>query len=610
VRATVRETAEAARVIGGLYGLNVLGAAFGALVAPWLLVRFLGMEGAVRLGALANLLAAAAALAAARRGARAPAAAVERASAPAAAASSSGTPFGLGLALYGFSGFVALSLEIVWFRVMDVGVKSTAYTFGTVLALYLLGLGAGSLVGGRRAARLGRPLVSFLDYQLLLLVAAGAGLALVAALPAGTPVYSGLVDYWRDDGFFHLGADWNSGTLLRLYALLPLLLFGLPTLLMGLSFGALQRAVQDDPESSGRKVGLLQAANILGCTAGSLLTGLLLLERVGTAGTVRLLVVLGGLAFLLIRVRYARGVRETALRAAALGLVLVALPSNEALWRRVHGIEASLPNTFIGEDASAVSAMFPGEAGRFRVTVNGLPHSWLPYEGIHTLLGALPALIHPAPKDVAVIGLGSGETAWAVACRPETERVQVWEIAASQPRLLRQVSALDRYDSLRDLLSDGRMSILAADGRRALAREERRYDVIEVDALYLTSGGSGNLYSVEFFELCRSRLKPGGLVCSQKPGRRVGLTFAEALPHVLDFGTIVIGSESEIPIDVATWVARLRSPAVAQRFDPETLEAIASKLATAEPGARNPTARVGFNRDLFPRDEFGTPAGW
>ena len=233
-----------------------------------------------------------------------------------------------------------------------------------------------------------------------------------------------------------------------------------------------------------------------------------------------------------------------------------------------------------------MSAMFPGEAGRFRVTVNGLPHSWLPYEGIHTLLGALPALIHPAPKDVAVIGLGSGETAWAVACRPETERVQVWEIAASQPRLLRQVSALDRYDSLRDLLSDRRMSILAADGRRALAREERRYDVIEVDALYLTSGGSGNLYSVEFFELCRSRLKPGGLVCSQKPGRRVGLTFAEALPHVLDFGTIVIGSESEIPIDVATWVARLRSPEVARALRPRDARGDRRRSSRAPSSAR------------------------
>ena len=90
----------------------------------------------------------------------------------------------------------------------------------------------------------------------------------------------------------------------------------------------------------------------------------------------------------------------------------------------------------------------------------------------------------------------------------------------------------------------------------------------------------------------------------------MGLTFAEALPYVLDFGTIVIGSDQEIPVDVASWVARLRSPEVARRFDPETLEAIAAKLASVEPGLRNPKARVGFNRDLFPRDEFGTPAGW
>ena len=68
VRATVRDTATASRVIAALYGINVLGAACGALLAPWVLVRYLGMEGAVLLGALANLLAAAAALLTARRG--------------------------------------------------------------------------------------------------------------------------------------------------------------------------------------------------------------------------------------------------------------------------------------------------------------------------------------------------------------------------------------------------------------------------------------------------------------------------------------------------------------------------------------------------------------
>jgi spermidine synthase len=609
VRATVRATASASRVIGTLYGINVLGAATGALLAPWVLVRYLGMEGAVLLGAGANLVAAAAAALTARgaplgrEGALAPAG-----SAP--AATGARAPFGLWLLLYGFSGFLALSLEIVWFRLMDVGVKSTAYTFGTVLALYLLGLGAGSLVGGRRAARLERPLAAFLDFQLLLVGCAVAGLALVAWLPAGAPGYRWFFEYWRQEPFFHLGADWSLGPLVRLYAVLPLALFGAPTVLMGLSFGALQRAVQDDPEASGRKVGLLQAANIVGCTAGSLVTGLLLLERLGTAGTVRLLAGVGGLVFLLLRARQPGRARATWSRAAALGLALLALPSNDALWRRLHGITELTPPSFIGEDASAVSAIFPGEGERWRVTVNGLPHSWLPFEGIHTLLGAVPALIHEAPEEIAVIGLGSGETAWAVACREETRRVRVFEIAASQPRLLREVARVAPFASLVELLSDRRVSVEAADGRQALARDARRYDVIEVDALHLTAAGSGNLYSIEFFELCARRLKPGGLLCSQKPNRRVGLTFAEALPHVLDFGNMVVGSNQPIAIDVATWEARLRAPGIARRFDAESLAGISARLAAATPGGRNPTARVGFDRDLFPRDEFGTPAGW
>ena len=606
VRGAVRETASASRVIGALYGLNVLGAATGALLAPWVLVRFLGMEGAVSVGALGNLLAGLAVFAVARPAARVAAPAPQAAAVPASPAGSL-RPW---LLLYGLSGFIALSLEIAWFRLMDVAVKSTAYTFGTVLALYLLGLGLGSLVGGRRAARLERPLVAFLDLQLLLLASAGTALVLLARLPSATPVYGFFFDYWRNEPFFHLGADWTPRTLAGLYGLLPLALFGLPTLLMGLSFGALQRAVQDDPATSGRKVGLLQAANILGCTAGSLMTGLVLLERVGTAGTFGLLIAVSGAVFLLVRWRAAGATRGLALRAAGLVLVLVALPANQALWGRLHGISRKTPPAFIGEDASAVSAMFPGEGERWRVTVNGLPHSWLPFEGIHTLLGAVPALIHPSPEEIAVIGLGSGETAWAIACRPETRSVRVFEIAASQQRLLRQVAAIAPFPSLVELLQDPRLRIEAADGRRALQREDRRYDLIEVDALYLTSAGSGNLYSIEFFEECARKLKPGGLVCSQKPSRRVALTFAEALPHVVDFGNMVVGSNEPIPLDVDAWLARLHAPAVARRFDQGTLFGIADRLSSASPGDRNPTARIGFNRDLFPRDEFGTPVGW
>ena len=112
---------------------------------------------------------------------------------------------------------------------------------------------------------------------------------------------------------------------------------------MGLSFGALQRAVQDDPATSGRKVGFLQAANIAGCTAGSLATGLVLLEQIGTGGTVRLLVAVFGLVFLLVRARTAGLTRAFFVRAAVLVLVLLALPSNERLWKRLHGVTANEP---------------------------------------------------------------------------------------------------------------------------------------------------------------------------------------------------------------------------------------------------------------------------
>jgi spermidine synthase len=217
----------------------------------------------------------------------------------------------------------------------------------------------------------------------------------------------------------------------------------------------------------------------------------------------------------------------------------------------------------------------------------------------------MPAIVHPAPAEVAVIGLGSGETAWAVACRSATRSVEVFEIAAAQPRLLRELAAVTRPSELHAFLADPRVTIEAADGRQALLRTGKRYDLIQVDALYRTSALSGNLYSVEFFRLCASRLKPGGIVCSQAPGRRAALSMAAAVPHGLDFGNIVIGSNDPLPVDVAGWTERLA--AVTDYFGPEVAEGIRARLAAGTPLVANPHSRRGLNTDLFPRDELQTP---
>ncbi len=588
VRAMVRDTATASRTIGTLYGINVLGASLGALVTPWLLIRFQGMEGAVLWGVAGNALAGSAALLAgvgAKRAGTPPEAAPVASAAPLFDPASSSLE--LWAVLYALSGFTALALEILWFRLIDVSVKSTAFTFGTVLCVYLLGLGTGSLLGAWNAARFRRPLRAFLLIQCLLLLYSSLAVAALARLPKAAPGYRWFFGYWAQDAFFQLGADWNLATLLRLYLLLPMALYGPPTVLMGLAFTALQRAVQDDPRTSGRKVGLLQAANIAGCVAGSLLVGLLLLDRLGTTGSLRLLLVLG-LVFLAVLARH------------------VALPGQDALWTRLHGVTDEARPSFIGEDASAVSAMTPGQPGHWRVTVNGLPHSWIPFEGLHTLLGAVPAIVHPEPSEVAVIGLGSGETAWAVACRSETRSVEVFEIAGAQPRLLQALAAATGAPDLQRFLSDPRMRIEVADGRHALLRTEKRYDLIQVDALYRTSAMSGTLYSVEFFRLCARRLKPGGILCTQAPGRRTALSLAAAVPHGLDLGNIVIGSNDPLPVDLPAWRARLA--AVTDYFGAEVAEGIRDRLTEARPLVGNPHSRRGLNDDLFPRDEFSTPA--
>jgi spermidine synthase len=608
VRAMVGEARTAGRTIGVLYGINLLGAAAGAWLAPWVLIRLYGIRGAARWAAIANVAAGVLALllfflrarsAAPEREAEAGTSAPEAASGPT-------QSFGAWMALYALSGFCALSLEILWFRLLDLAVKATAFTFGTMLALYLLGSAVGCLLGAPFVARLRRPLRTFLLCQCLLLVYAGAVVCLLAFLPAESPLLAWYWRYWQTVGGFNLGAVSDPSALWRLYVFLPAVLYGPPTVLMGFAFPVLQRAVQDDPRTSGRKVGLLQAANIAGCMAGSLAIGLLALAWLGTTGTLRLLMVVGAL-FAVVGLRRFGPRSAFAPLAVALVALAVLLPGQRALWLRLHGTTA--PASLVDEDATGVAAILPtGSRPEWRVYVGGKSHSWLPFGGIHSALGATPSIVHPDPKDVAIIGLGSADTAWAAGCRPETRSVTVFEISGPQPRLLRALSEREDLPDLRGFLADPRVRVVVADGRNALVRDERLYDVIEADALWPEVSYAGNLYSAEFFAQCARKLKPGGVICTWAPTPRVYAAFTRSVRHVVGTGEILIGSNQPLEIDAAAWRARLESPAVSGYLGSRTADAwrLLSALRVMNRRGRIQPGRV-TNFDLFPRDEFHSP---
>jgi spermidine synthase len=604
VRATVRDAHFASRTIGLLYGLNVLGAATGAIAGPVFLVRHFGMKPALLAAAGANLLAGLAAVLL-TRWAREADDLEEKADLDRPSGATVG--FGAWAMLYAFSGFCALGLELLWFRIFEISVKASAFTFGALLAVYLLGNGVGSLVGSWWTPRLQRPLRAFLLAQCALLAYAAAVLALIVGLPATTGWLAPYVEHWGRSRVLTLGTNIDVTLLLRLYVYMPLLTFGPPTLLMGFSYPVLQRAVQDDPLTSGRKVGLLQAANIAGCVAGSLLVGLVLLDLVGTAGTLTFLLACG-LVFAAVGMKV-EGLRSPYPVAAAVIAVLLALvPSQKALWLRFHGSPEG--DTLLAEDATGVVLLVPNES-RWSVWAGGRSHSWLPFGSIHTVLGAAPAIVHPDPRRIAVIGLGSGDTAWAAGARTDVPQdVSVYEIYAQEREVLAQLARRrDAPAGLAAFLSDPRMRFLVQDGRNALLRSDPDFDVIEMDALWPVSPYSGNLYSREFFEMSASRLKPGGLMCIWAPTRRVRVSFASAFPHVLALGgaQVLIGSRDPIRFDLAAWEARLRSREVSLYLGEQNAAEVWKMLSTAVPFNPRRVQEDDYNHDLFPRDEFRTP---
>ena len=645
-RAMTQHLDEAAVRIGQLYGLNTFGAAAGALCATWLLLPRLGFEGTLWVGAAVN---GACALAVIRSLSRpvlphvrpAPA---DNASPPGELPSTAARrqpTFVTWVVLYGLAGFLALSLEIVWFRLLGVIVKSTAFTFGTLLAVYLAGLGAGSIAGTRYVKRADRPAATFLLLQGC--VGLTAGLALSAFL-ALAPRVSWLNEYLA--GYEPLNAMQNLRRLqlralmegrvftdpsqslpweaVLLYVVIPAFLIALPTFVMGFAFPVLQRVVQTDFARLGRHVGALLLANIAGSAAGTLLTGWLALNRLGTAGTFKMLLGLSAV-FSLAALRVLspgspprRPLMSGRAGAAALlvGIVLVLLvaPDSEALWARLHG--ARIHQNVFAEDATGLSVLRiegAGASGRTTVFVNGLGQSWIPYGGIHTALGLLPAFIHANPTDIAVIGLGSGDTAYAAAGRPEIRTITCIEIIRPQLETLTTLATRVPYEGLRGLLHDGRIRHVAGDGRLALMRSAARYDIIEADALRPNSAYSGNLFSDGYFELMRRRLRPHGLAVTWSPTVRVHNAFVRVFPNVVVLPEILIGSNEPILLDRDAVLARLAHPRAVSHYARAGIrvdDLVASHLIelaryTPEFDRR---ALTDFNTDLFPRDELEGPA--
>jgi spermidine synthase len=636
-RALTTEIQHAAHVTGRLYACNTAGAAAGALLATWAILPAWGLERSLHISAGVNVLAAAGVIPLlSRMRARASSEGEARGIAPvdAAAAAAIADPvrlsFGIWAAIYAVSGFLALSLEIVWFRLLGVMLKSTAATFGTLLSIYLTGIGVGAAIGTGLLRRTRAPSHAFLVMQAAIAIYAGLGIALLLAAVADWRSFAWLSSYFgsyepidaraavNQIGLALAGRASLPTQFLMLYVALPVALILPPTLLMGASFPLLMKAVQTDLARLGRRVGGLLTANIAGSALGSILTGWVSLAWLGSSGTLRLLVAIGALFPLLglmlssAAAQWRRAWLHATIVAASV-VLFSAMPGGAALWAKFHGSTPAFVH--VGEDGSGTSVLrtVPGREPSVVVFANGVGQSWIPYGGIHTVLGALPAFIHPHPRTAAVIGLGSGDTVFGLAGRPELERITCVEIIRPQLDTLTRLLERWRYPGLVAVLTDPRIDHVYGDGRTYVKHAPHPYDIIEADALRPTSAYSGLLYSDAYFALIRDHLTPNGLAVTWSPTPRVHDTFVSVFPHVLSYGDIVLGSNQPIAFDAAAIRRRLDDPRARAYYQHAVVDIVPllEPYLKREPRIYGPShdrSRLAdINTDLFPRDEFSVP---
>lgn len=602
------------RYVSLLYFVNTLGAAVGAFVTGFVLIRQIGYESAIWVGVVFNGLCVAGAFWLANRmpervdsQAQTP----DSVAKPLKPASLRFTPALVGWSVqYAISGLAALSLELIWFRVLETLIKSVSLTFSILLAVYLGSMAVGTLVGvsvgGRAGFRTEKARERlFLWAQIGLYAYTAASVAVFVNAIGRVPALDFLWQYFGS-GEPVLSPKFAVFT----YGLIPVFLLFVPTFLMGLSFAVSQSLIQDRFEEVGRKVGWLQFVNIAGSAVGALLVTWIGFPLLGTALLLKLIAGLGiGYGVVLFARKHSNALAVAGLTLAQV-VALWFIPDNTHLWQRMNGVEKP-GDILFNENASGVSVikLMPGHRAGI-VFVNGLGQSGLPYsiDEVHTLLGALPVMMHPRPERVAVIGLGSAGTVHGVGGRPETRQIDCFEIVSNQAQVVADYGRIAQDSTVTGVMTDKRLRLIFRDGRYALQHSPVQYDVIEADALRPTSAFAGNLYSREYFDLLLSRLRPGGYAVTWSPTGRIRNTFQTVFPYIFYVdGLVLIGSNQPIAVDWNAIRERAESPFSRAHYGPAGIDlwALIAKYKTHTstlPG--NQPIGPEINTDLFPKDEY------
>jgi spermidine synthase len=572
--ALLRSETHDANSVTRLYTCNLAGAILGTLIAGFVLLPTVGVRRTIIIAAATNIIIGAVALFLQRRIEVSSGSSVAQSPLNAAPADGDNNPLWFLAALA--SGFVTISTQVAWTRVLTMIIGSSTYAFSIVVALFLLGLAAGAWFIGRKD-RSPNLRATLLVVQLIIALSLLASLFVLNRIPALLITL----------GLRLKISSWSG--LLTLQILSATLLIFVPALLMGMVMPLVLVWASNQARAVSH-VARAYAVNTIGAIAGAFATGFVLIPKTSIRFTLLLAATCCVLVAALAYQPSGRGLAPLAKRSIAIGLTpvlvivmfIVAPPMNladlsigaydslvrvlaqaregtnengqlagpdvhELLWYR----EGPTATVSVRRDGDTVSMGINGRTNASD-SVYDMP--------TQVMLGQLPLLVAPQRNNALVIGFATGVTVGAMLQSP-IESVTCVEL---EPATIKGSEYFNHVNNRP--LDDPRTKVIIDDARTYLRVTPNRYDIIVSEPSHPWVPGVANLFTQEFFELGRERLKDNGVFVqwlqiyqlSTESLRSVLATYFRVFPHVMVFRVggfnkgkdlLLIGSKQPVSLD-------------------------------------------------------------
>ncbi len=429
------------------------------------------------------------------------------------------------------TGYLSLSLEMIWIRVVDFTRHGQPETFGYVLSAYLIGIALGAVIGGRLSLKKNSNAFKLTAYLLII-----AAFLTYFSIPVVAEVIT--VSY-------------------PVGLALCFLFISLVACAFGVIFPLLCHASIEPGEAVGRKMSYIYLANIFGATISPLLTGLYLFDHFSLSTIVMAIAVLSVMVAVVLYAGSSSSSRQKLIfLLATLALSVVAFQTSTPLYQDIYAklqYKTSWPQKgpfkYVVENRNGLITVEATKYGGDSIYGGGVWDSRFNIDPVFDLNGIsrayFVAALHRKPLEVLEIGLSSASWALVLDAYEPVESLDVVEINHGYPEIIGHYSPQSR------LFESEKVSLHFDDGRRWLNRNpERKFDLILMNTSFHGRGNITNLLSKEFLNIMKSHLKPGGVVYyNTTHSEDVIFTAAQVYKHIFLYDGFI--AVSDAPFDMS-----------------------------------------------------------